>query len=120
MVFHLIIFPILSPSQVYDSLHVTSGHLHDHGHAYLSVDGFLFELVAKCSVGHILHIYVDSGHQVMSILGLHIHQTYTCITHLGTMHNARFAPQDAVITQFQSVLGLSRIGIQVAQGASGQ
>ena len=103
----LVVFAIGTPLQVDNGLHVTCGHFHDHSHALFAVDERFLELVAQGSVGHILHVDVDGGHQVVTVLRLHIHQTHPAVTHLGAVLDARCSAQDAVKLQFESVLGLA-------------
>ena len=121
MVFNFAVLAVDALFHVDDGFNVARLHLHDNGHAHVTVD--FAQFVDDGSLGQILHAHVYGGHNIGSSDGRCVHDVQKFIEHFPAVLDAIGAPQQRVVRKFDAAPRCAAVvhgGIHVAHGSPGQ
>ena len=121
MVGDLPVLSVVAVLHVDHGLDVSRGHLHDDRHADLSADQF--QLVHDGPLRQVLHVDVDRGHYVRSVLRRHVGDGQKLAAHHHAVANALLASQHGVEGHFEPTsrhASAILLLVEIADGASCQ
>ena len=117
-VHHLIIPSVAAPFHVHNGFDITRLHLHQDGHAHLTVD--LFQFVDDSMLCQILHPNVNGGHHIRSVNRIQHGDVHILIQNFPAMHQTVGSTEDGIVGKFQAILGTILGSKHISDGALGQ